>query len=117
MIRKDYLGFFYRLSEYSWERMLHFISDITLIGTIQFFLGLTEMTIVLLCEEDGKLSLLNPVFTGLLTFFLESIVILLQWVFECWPSNWWLRGNIFAILDHMFGGMQFVLSFFLLMDF
>jgi hypothetical protein len=72
---------------------------------------------VFFAGEDGKISLLNPAFTGTIAFTLEYIVIILQWIFECWPSNWWLRGNIFAILDHMFGGAQFVLSFPLLFDF
>jgi hypothetical protein len=56
-------------------------------------------------SEDGKLSILNPGFTGTVAFTLEYIVIILQWIFEIWPSNYWLRGNIFAIFDHMYGGL------------
>ena len=74
-------------------------------------------TIIVLCgSEDGKMSIFNRTFTGFITIWLGWVVIILQWIFEIWPSNYWLRGNIIAILDHMFAGMQWVLGCMLLMD-
>lgn len=75
-----------------------------------------EFLIVTMGSEDGKMSIFNRTFTGFFTIWLGWVMIILQWIFEIWPSNYWLRGNIVAILDHMFAGVQWVLGCMLLMD-
>lgn len=117
MITGEYTDFMFIVWNHSVERLTHAITNITVMGVFNFFEIFSEGAIIILTEEDGKLSLTNPVFTGYATIIVEWIVIILQWIFECWPSNWWLRGNIFAIWDHMFAGIQFILSIFLLLDF
>ena len=117
MIKGEYTDFMIIIWNHSCERFMHAISNISVMGTFRFFSIASEGVVIILTEEDGKLSLTNRVFTGYFTIVVEWIVIILQWIFECWPSNWWLRGNIFAICDHMFAGIQFILSIFLLLDF
>jgi len=80
---------------------------------IELFLGFLA---VVFGSEDGKMSIFNRTFTGFFTIWLGWVIIILQWIFEIWPSNYWLRGNIVAIVDHMFAGVQWVLGCMLLLD-
>jgi uncharacterized membrane protein YcjF (UPF0283 family) len=82
----------------------------------RFFELSSQFIIVVFGSEDGKMSIFNRTFTGYATIFLGWVVIILQWIFEIWPSNYWLRGNIVAIIDHMFAGMQWILGSMLLLD-
>lgn len=74
-------------------------------GVFRFFELFSQFFIVIFGSEDGKFSIFNRTITGYATIFIGWIVIVLQWIFEIWPSNYWLRGNIVAIVDHMFAGM------------
>lgn len=85
-------------------------------GIFRFWELLIQFFVVVLGSEDGKMSIFNRTFTGYFTIWLGWVIIILQWIFEIWPSNYWLRGNIVAIVDHMFAGMQWILGSMLLMD-
>ena len=117
MLRGDWGAFFGTLADYIAERFSNLIGHTTVIGIFRFFEIFTQFWLISIAEEDGKISIFNRTFTGFFTIFLGWVVIVLQWIFEIWPSNYWLRGNFLVICDHMFAGVQYVLGSMLLMDF
>jgi len=86
------------------------------VGIFRFFELFSQFIVVVGGSEDGKMSIFNRTFTGFITIFIGWVVIICQWIFEIWPSNYWLRGNIVAIADHMFAGVQWVLGSMLLLN-
>jgi hypothetical protein len=77
MIKGEYTDFILIIWNHSCERLLHAIKSITPMGTFRFFSIFSEGVIIMLAEEDGKLSLTNPVFTGYGTIMIEWVVIIL----------------------------------------
>jgi len=77
MIKGEYTSYITVVWDHSIERLLHAMSNITVMGVFRFFSILPEGIIIILCEEDGKLSIINPVFTGYITIMIEWIVIIL----------------------------------------
>lgn len=91
--------------DYYKERAWNIFNHMTVMSIFRFFELFSQFVIVVGGSEDGKMSIFNRTFTGFITIWFGWVVIICQWIFEIWPSNYWLRGNIVAIIDHMFAGM------------
>tara|TARA_B110000285_G_scaffold186738_1_gene212229 strand:+ start:584 stop:1114 length:531 start_codon:yes stop_codon:yes gene_type:complete len=102
--------------DYYKERAWNIFNHMTVMSIFRFFELFSQFVIVVGGSEDGKMSIFNRTFTGFITIWFGWVVIICQWIFEIWPSNYWLRGNIVAIIDHMFAGMQWILGSMLLLD-
>ena len=99
MQQGKYLEFISKWVEHIFERISHFFRAFTpmkfMSGTSFFF----EFIIVYFFSEDGKFSLNNKLFTGFLPAGWNSVILIVQYVWNAWINKWWAKGNILIIFD------------------
>lgn len=117
MKNHDVAGFASVVWDHIVERIRFFFIGFSIKRAWRFWSMLFEFIIVYFFSEDGKFSLNNKVFTGFAFIGWNSLILIVQYVWNAWINQWWAKGNLLIIFDQIFGWIQYTLSIFLVGDF